>query len=47
MTCYEISNSKSSGYIGTTPLISMDINTGDSPLVSQGPYTLLIKHQKL
>ena len=32
--------SKSSSNIGTTSLISMDIDTGDSPPVSQRPYTL-------
>ena len=35
--------SKSSRDIGTTPL-SMDIDTGDSPPVSQRPYTLPLKH---
>ena len=38
--------SKSSGGIGTTPLISMDIDTGDSPPVSQRPYTLPLKHHE-
>ena len=35
--------SKSSSEIGTTPLISMDIDTGDSPPVSQRHYTLPLK----
>ena len=30
--------------IGKTPLIQMDIDTGNSPLVCQHPYTLLLKH---
>ena len=38
--------SNSSGDIGTTPLISMDIDTGDSPPVSQRPYTLPLKHHE-
>ena len=36
--------SKNSGDIGRTPLIKMDIATGDSPLVCQRPYTLPLKH---
>ena len=38
--------SKCSGDIGTIPLISMDIDTGDSPPISQRPYTFLLKHHK-
>ena len=36
--------SENSGDIGKTPLIQMDIVTGDSPPVCQRPYTLPIKH---
>ena len=32
--------------IGKTPLIEMEINTGDSPPITQKPYTLLLKHAK-
>ena len=27
-----------------TKLVKMDVDTGDSPLVSSGPYTLPLKH---
>ena len=30
--------------IGTTPLITMSIDTGDHPPVAKRPYTLAIKH---
>ena len=30
--------------IGKTPLIKMDIDTGDSPLICQKPYNLPLKH---
>ena len=30
--------------IGKTPLMEMEINTGDSPLITQKPYTLPLKH---
>ena len=30
--------------IGRTQMVTMDINTGDSPPVCQKPYTLLLKH---
>ena len=30
--------------IGKTPLIEMEIDTGDSPPITQKPYTLLLKH---
>ena len=36
--------SKDSTDIGKTPLITMDINTGDSPPVCQKPYNLPLKH---
>ena len=36
--------SENSGDIGKTPLIKMDIATGDSPPVCQKPYTLPLKH---
>ena len=36
--------SRSSEDIGHTPLLKMDINTGDSPPVCQRPYSLPLKH---
>ena len=36
--------SKDSSDIGKTPLITMEIDTGDSPLVCQRPYNLPLKH---
>ena len=36
--------SKDSSDLGKTPLLKMDILTGDSPPVSQKPYTLALKH---
>ena len=36
--------SKSSEDIGQTPLVIMDIDTGDSPPVCQKPYSLPLKH---
>ena len=36
--------SKSSEDIGHTPLVTMDIDTGDSPPVCQRPYSLPLKH---
>ena len=36
--------SENSGDIGKTPLIQMDIMTGDSPPVCQRPYTLPLKY---
>ena len=36
--------SKSSEDIGHTPLVTMDIETGDSPPVCQKPYSLPLKH---
>ena len=37
--------SKDSTDIGKTPLITMDIDTGDSPPVCQRPYNLPLKHR--
>ena len=36
--------SKSSEDIGRTPLVTMDIETGDSPPICQKPYNLALKH---
>ena len=36
--------SKDSSDIGKTPLITMEIKTGDSPWVCQRPYNLPLKH---
>ena len=36
--------SKNSEDIGHTPLVTMDIDTGDSPPVCQKPYSLPLKH---
>ena len=36
--------SKDSSDIGKTPLITMEIKTGDSPPVCQRPYNLSLKH---
>ena len=36
--------SKSSEDIGRTPLVTMEIETGDSPPVCQKPYNLALKH---
>ena len=33
-----------SSNIGKTPLIEMEIDTGDSPPITQRPYTLPLKH---
>ena len=38
--------SKDSTDIGITPLITMDIDTGDSPPVCQWPYNLPLKHRE-
>ena len=32
------------GDIGKTPLVEMEIDTGDSPPITQKPYTLHLKH---
>ena len=44
--CEEFSDvfSQDSGDLGKTPLMKMDIPTGDSPPVSQQPYGLALKH---
>ena len=36
--------SKSSEDIGHTPLVTMDIDTGDSPPMCQKPYSLPLRH---
>ena len=36
--------SKDSADIGRTPLVIVDIDTGDSPPISQRPYILPLKH---
>ena len=36
--------SEHSGDIGKTPLLEVDIDTGDSPPITQKPYTLPLKH---
>ena len=47
MACYEILISYPNPVeTGTTPLISMDIDTGDSPPISQRSYTPPLKHHK-
>ena len=38
--------STDSGYIGKTPLLEVEIDTGDSPPITQKPYTLPLKHTK-
>ena len=38
--------SKDSTDIGRTPLITMDIDTGDSPPICQRPYNLPLKHRE-
>ena len=38
--------SKNSSDIGKTPLITMDIDTGNSPPVCQRPYNLPLKHRE-
>ena len=44
--CTEFSDifSTDSGDIGKTPLLEVEINTGDSPPITQKPYTLPLKH---
>ena len=46
--CKEFDNvfSKDSTDIGKTPLITMDIDTGDSPPICQKPYNLPLKHRE-
>ena len=41
---FETIFSKDSGDLGKTPLLKMDIPTGDSPPITQRPYTLALKH---
>ena len=41
---YENIFSSSSADIGKTPLVQMDIDTGESPPISQRPYSLALKH---
>ena len=41
---YEDIFSKDSADLGKTPLLKMDISTGDSPPITQRPYTLALKH---
>ena len=41
---YEDIFSKDSTDIGRTPLVTMEIDTGDSPPISQRPYNLPLKH---
>ena len=36
--------SKDSADLGKTPLLKMDISTGDSPPITQRPYTFALKH---
>ena len=47
LLCQEFEDifSKDSTDIGRTPLITMDIDTGDSPPVCQRPYNLPLKHR--
>ena len=44
--CEEFSDvfSQDSGDLGKTPLMKMDIPTGDIPPMSQQPYGLALKH---
>ena len=48
LVCKEFEDifSKDSTDIGKTPLITMDIDTGDSPPVCQKPYNLPLKHRE-
>ena len=41
---FEVVFSRDSADLGKTPLLKMDIPTGDSPPVTQRPYTLALKH---
>ena len=41
---YKVIFSRDSGNIGKTLLLEMEIDTGDSPLITQKPYTLPLKH---
>ena len=44
--CYEFNDifSVDSGDIGKTPLVEVEIDTGDSPPITQKPYNLPLKH---
>ena len=41
---FEVIFSRDSADLGKTPLLKMDIPTGDNPPVTQRPYTLALKH---
>ena len=41
---FETIFSKDSADLGKTPLLKMDIPTGDNPPITQRPYTLVLKH---
>ena len=41
---FETIFSKDSADLGKTPLLKMDIPTGDRPPITQRPYTLALKH---
>ena len=41
---FETIFSKDSADLGKTPLLKMDIPTGDNPPITQRPYTLALKH---
>ena len=41
---FETIFSKDSADLGRTPLLKMDIPTGDNPPITQRPYTLALKH---
>ena len=43
---YEDIFSKDLADLGKTPLLKMDIPTGDSPSIAQRPYTLALKHMQ-
>ena len=43
---FETIFSKDSADLGKTPLLKMDIPTGDSPPITQRPYTLALKHEQ-
>ena len=42
--CFKDIISQGSDDIGKTLLVEMDIDTGDSPLITSKPYTLPLKH---
>ena len=41
---FEVIFSRDSADLGKTPLLKMDIPTGDNPPITQRPYTLALKH---